>query len=148
MKPWKKYLAVTAASLFLQVLHWALYQWLDFSPLLLALTPLLLCGAYHAVQSDTTAHRGIRRRTVFLAGVLTPLLLSLLLSLGFFLHDPDMSLYHPFAVSQGGAEETAARYAGRVMLTSLYLLVFSAPDCLLLHLQDAYQSRKAMGDRT
>lgn len=145
MKDWKKIVAVTAASLFLQILHWLIYQWTAFPVGMLFVTPLLLCAVYHVYQSDTLENRGIRRLHVFLAGILLPFLLSAVVSAAMFLHNPDMSLYHPFVRPTGSAAETAALYAGRVMLTSLYLLVFSGLDCILLHLQDGYRRRKAAG---
>ncbi|WP_298481739.1 hypothetical protein [uncultured Ruminococcus sp.] len=145
MKTWKKIILVTLCSLFLQLLHWVIYQWTSFPAGLLFLTPLLLCAVYHVYQSDTLENRGIRRLHVFFGGVLIPLVLSVLVSLGMFLHNPDMSLYHPFQEPQGGAAETVALYSGRMMLTSLYLLIFSGIDVLLLHLQDSRRERKSAG---
>lgn len=145
MKTWKKIIFVVLCSLFLQLLHWLVYQWTSFSAGLLFLTPLLLCAVYHVYQSDTLENRGLRRLHVFLGGVLIPLLLSGMVSLALFLHDPDMSLYHAFQEPEGNAAETAALYAGRIMLTSLYLLLFSGIDVLLLRLQDSRRERKSAG---
>lgn len=145
MKIWKKMILVALCSLFLQLLHWGIYQWTSFPARLLFLTPLLLCGVYHVYQSDTLENRGLRRLHVFFGGVLLPLLLSTAISLGMFLYDPDMSLYHPFQEPEGGAAETAALYAGRLMLTSLYLLIFSGIDILLLRFQDSRRAHQSAG---
>lgn len=145
MKTWKKIIIVTLCSLFLQLLHWLIYQWTAFPAEMLFVTPLPLCAVYHVYQSDTPENRGLRRLHVFFGGVLLPFVLSVLISLGMFLHDPDMALYHPFAAPKGGAAETVALYAGRIMLTSLYILFFSGLDVFLLHLQDSRRARHKTG---
>lgn len=146
MTSWKKIVLLALSSLFLQVLHWLLYQWIGFSAGFLALTPMLLCAGYHIYQSDTVQNRGIGRKPVFFGTVLIPLVIGILVSLGMFLHNPDMSLYHPSAMPENSVSEVAALYAGRVVLTSGYLLVFSGIDCLLLHLQDKHREQKKTGE--
>ena len=45
----------------------------------------------------------------------------------------------------GGRTETIALYAGRMMLTSCYVLIFSGLDVFLLRLQDHYRRKKQEG---
>ena len=145
MKKWKKLLLVGGCSLFLQLLHWLIYQWVSFPAGLLFLTPLLLCAVYHVYQSDTAESRGLRRLEVFFSGVLIPFLLCALFSGILFLQNPDLYLYHANMLPTGGPTETIALYAGRMMLTSCYVLVFSGLDVLLLRLQDHYRRQKQEG---
>lgn len=145
MKKWKKLLLVGGCSLFLQLLHWLIYQWVSFPAGLLFLTPLLLCAVYHVYQSDTAESRGLRRLEVFFSGVLIPFLLCALFSGILFLQNPDLYLYHANMLPNGGRTETIALYAGRMMLTSCYVLAFSGLDVLLLRLQDHHLRQKQEG---
>lgn len=145
MKKWKKLLLVGGCSLFLQLFHWLIYQWVSFPAGLLFLTPLLLCAVYHVYQSDTAESRGLRRLEVFFSGVLIPFLLCALFSGILFLQNPDLYLYHANMLPTGGRTETIALYAGRMMLTSCYVLVFSGLDVLLLRLQDHHLRQKQEG---
>ncbi len=135
-------LLVFVCSLFLQAAHWLIYTLTEFPAWLLAITPLVLCGIYHVYQVESMENHGSGRLRIFLAGVLSPFLLSILVSVGCYVHNPDLTIFHPAAVQVRNAAEYLARYAGLVTITSGYLLLFSALDIPLQHLQ---VSRKYRG---
>lgn len=145
MTIWKKRCLITLGSLFLQILHWLIYQWTAFPVQMLLLTPLLLCAAYHVCQSDTIENRGISRRNVFFWGVLMPLFIAMLVSVICYVQSPSMALYHSSAEPIVGVVQMMALYAGRTVLTSMYLLIFAGLDGILLYLQDRRQEKKVQG---
>ncbi len=149
MTNWKGILIAAVSSLFLQLAHWIIYEIVEFPAVLLGFTPLLLCAAYHAVQSDADENRRMSRRQFFFGAVFLPLLISILFSLGFFLHDPDMSIYHTAATeSDNGFQVTAAVYAGRISMTALYLLLFALIDIPLQRLQENHRNQSMGGEHS
>ena len=135
-------MTVTLCSLLLQVMHWLIYTWTSFPAGLLAITPLLLCGIYHAYQADSSQNHGLKRLQVFLTAVLVPFLLSILVSALCYGFNPDLTVFHPMAVQERNAAEYLALFSGRISITSFYLLVFSAVDIPLQHWQESRRTRK------
>lgn len=142
LQNWKKILLVTLGSLFLQLLHWLIYHWIAFPAGLLWITPLLLCAVYHAFQSDTEKNRGLKRGAVFLSAVCIPLVLSILVSLLSFLHNPNLPVFHPMMEQVPSVEGYIALFSGRITITSFYGLVFAGIDVFLLHWQENRQNRR------
>lgn len=138
----RDFILVTLVSLFLQIIHWLIYSWTSFSAGLLFLTPLVLCALYHAYQADTTENRGLSRLQVFLAGVVIPFVLSILVTIAMYVHNPDLTIFHPMAVQERNAAEYVMMFAGRLTITSFYLLVFAWIDIPLQHFQERHKERK------
>ncbi len=135
--PLQRFLLITFSSLLLQLIHWLVYHFTAFPAQLLFLTPLILCAAYHAVQSDSLQNRGVSRWLCFFAAVLVPLLLSILVSVVVYLRAPDLPVFHPMLPQTPSFLGNIALFSGRLTITSFYLLVFSAIDVILLHWQDS-----------
>lgn len=142
---WKKIIFVSLSSLFLQLLHWLIYQWIAFPAGLLCVTPLLLCAVYHAFQSDTTENRGLGRMSVFISAVCIPMILSILVSLFSFLHNPDLPVFHPMMEQVPSISGYIALFSGRITMTSFYGLVFAGIDVFLLRLQEQHCCQKGEG---
>ena len=57
-----------------------------------------------------------------------PLLFGIVLTVVMFLTNPDISNFNPDAEYEGSIQEIIATYAGRFVITSLYLLIFAFID--------------------
>ncbi len=129
-------LLMIGISLFLHVLHWVIYEIIAFSWMICLITPLLLCLCYHGFQTDCEGTFGISRKQVFLGTVLIPFLMVIAVSVLLFINDPHMGLYAPNGQLTGSVPEKIALYAGRTVLSGLYVLIFSVIDIPILHWQD------------
>ncbi|MGN0622115.1 MAG: hypothetical protein ACI4I9_09630 [Porcipelethomonas sp.] len=123
---------ITACSLFAQWVHWFVYEKTGISGGFLFFTPLVLCFMYSLVMSECGKNRSFGKGFVFVFSVIIPLALSFVLSAYMVLSYPDMSIFSADKEIKGTPREIIAIYSGRILLTSVYLLVYSAADALLI----------------
>lgn len=102
----------------------------------------VLCALYHALQAEPPEKRGMRRSKLFAAAVAFPLVLSVLVTVGCFLYNPDLPVFHPLMEQTPSVVGYVALFSGRITITSLYGLAFARLDVLLLRLQEIRRSRK------
>ncbi len=111
-------------SLGFQILHWYLYEMLEFDMALLAVTPLILVMGYYVVIKDAGKGHTLPKRFIFRFSCIAPLILGLAISIICYFNDPNLSIFI------GGESESdtklkiiIALYSFRVALTSLYLTI-------------------------
>lgn len=138
---WLTGLVIALLSLFAQWVNWFIFEKIGYDPKFTLLTPLVLCLMYHLVQLDAGGEGSFSRRFFFIFSVAVPFLTGLLLTLVLLLLDPGISTFSPDADYKGTAPEVISTYAGRFMVTSLYLTVFALIDIPVLK----YLDRKRMG---
>ncbi|MBR1592179.1 MAG: hypothetical protein IJ666_04130 [Ruminococcus sp.] len=118
-------------SLFCQWGNWFVYEKLDYHWGFTLVTPVILCAAYHFVQLDA-GNGNFSRKFFFIFSVLAPLAFGILLTVLMFLTNPDISNFNPDADYEGSVQEIISTYAGRFVITSLYLLIFAAIDRIFI----------------
>ncbi len=131
---------ITACSLFAQGVHWFLFEKIAFESALLWLTPLILCMLYHCVMADSGKGKQYSRKMVFFCAVLLPFLIAAGVSLFTWLNYPHLSLYKDGVLPDGSFPEQLGLMSGRILLTSLYMAVFTLPDLLVLRFLDERKS--------
>ncbi|MBQ8687101.1 MAG: hypothetical protein IJ512_00975 [Ruminococcus sp.] len=139
---WKPVVMMVLLSLFLHVLHWILYDAIAVTYAFCFLTPLLLCLCYHLFQTDCQATFGFSRKKVFFGTVFIPLLAAIAVSGIVFINNPHLGLYSHGGQLTGGAAEKIGLYAGRTILSGIYVLLFSVADIPILHWQDRNRYEK------
>lgn len=138
---WLTGLVIALLSLFAQWVNWFIFEKIGYDSKFTLLTPLVLCLMYHLVQLDAGRDDGFSRRFFFLFSVAVPFMTGLLITLVLLLLDPGISTFSPDADYMGTAPEVISTYAGRFMVTSLYLAVFALIDIPILR----YLDRKRLG---
>jgi hypothetical protein len=131
---------IAILSLFAQTLNWVAYEKLGYSVVFTFITPLILCFMYHLVQLDAGGKSGFSRRFFFLFSVAVPFAAGLILTLVLLLLNPGISTFNPDADYTGTAQEIISVYAGRYMVTSLYMAIFALIDIPILRHVDAKRS--------
>lgn len=133
---WTAWLWMALVSIFVHVLHWVAYEFTAFSLWFAAVTPLVICLIYHLFQSDCEETFHISRKQVFLGTVIIPLAAALIVSVLIFVNNPNLGLYAVHGQLTGSFIEKIGLYSGRMIISGVYLLVFSAIDVPLLRIQD------------
>ncbi|MGN0592569.1 MAG: hypothetical protein ACI4JQ_04935 [Ruminococcus sp.] len=141
-KQWLPMILMIGIGLFLHLFHWVIYEVVAFSYGMIFFTPLLLCLCYHGFQTDCEASFGYSRKMVFFGTVLIPLLTALLVSGIVFVTHPHLGLYTSNGALTGSLPELVGLYAGRTMLSGIYVLIFSVIDIPLLYWQDRRRQEK------
>ena len=124
-------LLITVISLFCQWAVWFVYEKINYAWGFTLVTPLVLCIMYHFVQLDGGREGSFSRLFFFIFSVLVPLLLGVILTGIMLLAAPEISVFSPDAEYRGTVREIIAIYAGRLVFTSLYLLIFAAFDAMI-----------------
>ena len=124
--------AIFMMSMFSQWLNWYIYEKMEYGWGYMLLTPLILCFMYHFVQMDAGKHGNFSRRFFFLFSVALPLIFSTAVTVLLFIFSPELSIFDSYEEYSGNFIETIAIYAGRIMITSVYLLIFAVIDIPLL----------------
>ena len=120
-------------SLFCQWGNWFIYEKLDYHWIFTLFTPLILCLMYHFVRLDADGDGNFSGKFLFVFSVIAPLLLGIILTVIMILTSPDISNFNPDAEYRGSVREIIATYAGRFVITSLYLLIFAPIDFIFTH---------------
>ena len=117
--------ALCTGSLFIQCIHWVIFEKAAFASSYLWFTPLVICLMYKLLTLDSKKEKGISKLFVFGFGVALPLVISLAVSIYMIVSYPDLSVFSDTVQESGTARETIALYSGRMVLTSVYLAIFA-----------------------
>ncbi len=139
---WVSALVITLLSLFCQWCNWFTFEKLNYSEKLTLFTPLILCIMYHLVQLDAGKDGCFSRRFFFIFSSAVPFLFGLVLTVIMLLLDPGISTFTPDEVYKGTIPEVVSVYAGRFMVTSLYIAVFALIDIPILKYIDRKRDSK------
>ncbi len=139
---WTSAFVITMLSLFSQWLNWFAFEKLGYDAVFTLVTPLILCLMYHLVQLDSGGNNDFSRKFVFIFSVAVPFLVGLIITLVLLLLDPGISTFNPEADYKGTAAEVISTYAGRFMLSSLYMAVFALIDIPILKYLDSKKEQK------
>ncbi len=139
---WKSAAVISVLSLFSQWLNWFAFDKIGYSVVFTFITPLVLCVMYHLVQLDAGKENCFSRRFFFIFSSAVPFAVGLVLTVVLLLLDPGISTFNPDAEYTGTAPELISVYAGRFMVTSLYLAVFAAIDVPILKYIDSRGTKK------
>lgn len=129
-------LVIFMLSLFAQWVNWFAFEKIEYNEKFTFLTPLILCFMYHLVQLEANGTDNFSRRFFFIFSVAAPFLFGLILTLIILLLNPGISTFSPDVDYTGTVPEVVSVYAGRFMVTSLYMAVFAAIDIPLLKYLD------------
>lgn len=121
-------LVIFISSIFMYVMIWIAYEKLDYSEIYNFITPLILCFMYHGVMLDTDKNGSFSGKFFFIFSVIIPLLTSLALTGIMYAFYPDLSVFNNNTSYKAAPIETIAVYSGRIVYTSVYLLVFVLID--------------------
>lgn len=135
-------LIIALMSLFSQWVNWFIFEKVGYDEKFTLLTPLVLCLMYHLVQLDAGGKDCFSRGFFFIFSAAVPFLFGLLVTLIMLLLDPGISTFNPEVSYTGTAPEVISTYAGRFMVTSLYLAVFALIDIPVLKLLDGKRTKK------
>lgn len=129
---WGKAAIMTAASLFIQVIHWVVFDKIQFDSFYLWFTPLIFCFMYRLLMADCENGGKISKAFIFSFTVAVPLLLALGVSGYMILSYPDISTFSNEKEETGAVSEIISLYSGRLVLTSGYVLVYSLLDLMIV----------------
>lgn len=129
---WGKAAVMTAASLFIQIIHWVVFDKVQFDSAYLWFTPLIFCLMYRLLMADCESGGKISKGFIFSFTVAVPFLLALLVSVYMIISYPDISTFSAIKEETGSVSETISIYSGRIVLTSGYLLIYSLLDLLII----------------
>lgn len=139
---WLTALVITLLSLFSQSLNWIAFEKIGYDEKFTLITPLILCFMYHLVQLDLGKKSGISRIFFFIFSCAAPFALGLILTIILVLTNFDISTFNPDVDYAGTVPEVTATYAGRFMVTSLYIAVFALIDIPILKHIDTKRNLK------
>lgn len=145
---WTVWLGMALISILVHLLHWVAYEFTAFSLWFAAVTPLVICLIYHLFQSDCEETFHISRKQVFLGTVIVPLAAAVIVSVLVFVNNPSLGLYAVHGQLTGSFIEKIGLYSGRMIISGVYLLVFSAIDIPLLRIQDERRYLKKSAELT
>ncbi len=138
---------ITACSLFAQWAHWFIYEksgmWSGF----LIVSPLALCFMYSLVMYECRENKRYSGVFIFVFSVVLPLLISFALCEFMLLCYPELSVFSEYGSVKGTPKEIISIYSGRIFLTSLYLLAYSAVDVLAVQRIAGRRKNKEKGLR-
>lgn len=139
---WISALVISILSLFCQWCNWFVFEKLDYNERITLVTPLILCIMYHLVQLDAGKEGCFSRRFFFMFSTAVPFLFGLVLTIVMLLLDPGISTFNPEEAYRGTIQEAISVYAGRFMITSLYMAVFALIDIPVLKYIDRKRESK------
>lgn len=119
-----------AGSMICQWVLWFAYEKLEMQVYQFFALPLLLCILYHALQYDSGKDKPLSRGLVFRGTVLYPLVFSAAFVIILFVKFPMLAQFGGEGDDRYAAQELLAGYASKFLITSLYLLFFSALDAV------------------
>ncbi len=135
-------LVIFILSMFMQWLNWFAFDKLEYSWGYTLITPLILCLMYHLVQLDAGKEGCFSRKFFFIFSVAVPLLTGIFLTLLILILNPGISTFNPDIDYTGSVPEVIATFAGRVIITSLYLALFAFIDIFILKMLDGKRKEK------
>ena len=119
----KRFFLTLLGSLFVQCFCWAIYDYLKLSTWLCGLSALVTAVLYHFIQRDEET--GLSRGGVFCAGILTPFLLSVIVTVTVLVRHPQQMNLSASLDGVSQLTETVSRYSARLLLNGIALLIFA-----------------------
>lgn len=119
---------IALLSLFCQCLNWLAFEKIGYDEKYTLITPLIICFMYHLVRLDAGKNGSFSGKFLFIFSAAVPFAFGLVLTIVLLLLDPSISTFNPDADYKGTAPEIISTYAGRFMVTSLYLAIFALID--------------------
>lgn len=138
----KRFVAVFAGSLFVQIVIWAIGSYFDVGAAMCGISALVTALLYHGLQLEGRV--GISRFSVFCAAILLPFLLSAVVMLYEMFTHTDLTLSGAELDGVSPLVECIALYATRLTLNGAALLLFAAGDAIYLH----FRSVKQQGEQS
>lgn len=135
-------LVIFLLSVFMQWLNWFAFEKIGYSWRYTLITPLILCLMYHLVQLDAGGKECFSRKFFFVFSAAVPFLVGILLTLIMLILNPEISNFNPEADFSGTVQEVITTYSGRIIVTSLYLMVFAVIDVPILRYIDRKKGEK------
>lgn len=123
---------MTAVSLFAQWAHWFIFEKIAFSSVYLWFTPLVLCLMYRFLMADCENKGRFSKSSIFIFTVIIPFAIVIIISIYMILKFPDLSTFSASKPESGTPSELISLYSGRLVLTSIYLIVYSVIDLLII----------------
>jgi len=130
-------------SLVSQGILWFAYIKLEMQTYQFFALPLLLCILYHAMQYDSGEGKLLTRGQVFRGAVLYPFLISVSFVVVMLVNYPMLEQFGGEGDERYAAQELLANYGSKMLVTSLYLLIFSALDAVYFLIRGKKQPKKS-----
>lgn len=121
----KRFSVLLLGSLFVQIVIWAIYDFLELNMLLCGISVIVTALLYHGIQLEEET--GLSRKGVFFAVILVPFIISVIVAVIMLTQYPDIS-------QTGGAPmlELVSLYAARLVINGIVLLLFAFADSFYL----------------
>lgn len=119
----KRFFLTLLGSLFVQCFCWAIYDYLKLSVWLCGLSAVVTAVLYHFVQREEET--GLTRAGVFYAAILTPFLLSAIVTVLMLINHPQMTNLSAAVDGVSQTTELISRYSARLLLNGIALLIFA-----------------------
>lgn len=126
---------ISLLSLFAQWVNWFALDKFDYSPYIALFTPLILCMLYHFVQLDGGSG-SYSRKFIYVFSAVIPLIFGICVTLFIFLSAPDISTFNPQIEYSGTVKELISLYTSRIVISSLYIVIFGLIDIPILKVMD------------
>lgn len=123
-------------SIFSQWLNWYIYDKTEYGWGIAVISPLILCLIYHFIQLDAGKHNNFSRRFFFLFSVAIPLISFAAVIAAIALTSPEHRAFKLLDDSGSDMSGKIALWAGRIVFTSLYMLIFAVIDIPFLKKSD------------
>lgn len=120
---------VFCGSLFLQSFFWAMYSLLEMRTWMCGFSAVVSAMLYHFLQSENQT--GLSSRNVFLAAIVSPLLLAVIVTVIQFIRYPQLSLAGAEQDGISSLTENVSLYAARLIVNGIPLLIFAPIDRML-----------------
>lgn len=121
----KRFSVLLLGSLFVQIVIWAIYDFLKLNMLFCGISVIVTALLYHGIQLEKET--GLSRKGVFFAVILLPFLMSAISAIFMLIQYPDIS-------QTGGAVmlELISLYSARLVINGIVLLLFAFADSFYL----------------
>ena len=126
----KRFVVLLLGSLFVQIVLWAFYSYLELPMLMFATSAVVTALLYHGIQMEEET--GLSRKAVFFAGILIPFFLSLLITIGCLIRYPNLTLLGANADEVSPMTELIALVSARLLINGVLLLLFALADAFYL----------------
>lgn len=121
----KRFSILLLGSLFVQIVMWAIYSFLQLDTLFCGISVLVTALLYHCIQLEEET--GLSRISVFFATILAPFLIGAIATVYILVFYPDLS-------QTGGSSllQLVSLYGARLTINGAILLLFSLADAFYL----------------
>lgn len=121
----KKFSILLLGSLFVQIVVWAIYSYLQLDTLFCGISVLVTALLYHCIQLEKET--GLSRISVFFAIIFTPFLIGAIATVYILVSYPDFS-----QTGSSSLLQLVSLYGARLTINGAILLLFSLADAFYL----------------